>query len=107
MADILNCKNKFSKRNFDSPLTEENYHRMKGYYNNFISYIKMLKDANSTAILKSNRKTVFLGIIICLTNIFPLFNKLQSSDFTYLLTYKLSQDYLDTFLVPLGVGGLQ
>lgn len=97
IADLLNCKNRFSKRKFDTPLTEENYYVMKEYANEFVRYIESLQDADGRPILKSNRKTGFLGIVICLTNIFPLFEKLKCDNFQYLLTYKLSQDYLETF----------
>lgn len=48
-------------------------------------------------IVQSNRKTGFLGRIICRRNIFPLFDQLKKLGLTYLLTYKLSQDYLETF----------
>lgn len=97
MADILNCKNKFSKEEFNCPLTDNNYSRLKMHAENFEKYIVNLTNAKETPILKTQRKTGFLGIIICLRNIFPLFEKLKSLSLTYLLTYKLSQDYLETF----------
>lgn len=60
-------------------------------------YINSLQDASGTPILETNRKTGFLGLIIALQNIFPLFQILKSQGFRYLLTYKLTQDFLETF----------
>ncbi|EZA62073.1 THAP domain-containing protein [Ooceraea biroi] len=97
MTDMLNCKNEFSKQEFNCPLNDSNYLRLKMYAENFEQYITKLTDKKGTAILKTQRKTDFLGIIVCLRNIFPLFEKLKSLGLTYLLTYKLSQDYLETF----------
>lgn len=49
------------------------------------------------SILQSQQKAGFLGIITGLRNIFPLFDILKTKGFEYLLTFKLSQDYLETF----------
>jgi len=97
MADILNCKNKFSKQEFNCPLTDNNYSRLKMHAENFEKYIVKLTDVKRTPVLNTQRKTGFLGMIVCLRNIFPLFKKFKSLGSTYLLTYKLSQDYLETF----------
>jgi hypothetical protein len=78
-------------------LTEDNYLILKEYADNFITYIESLKCADGKSILKSNRKTGFLGLIICLKNMFKLFDALKPHGLAYLLTYKLSQDYLETF----------
>lgn len=56
-----------------------------------------MTDSTGKPILNTQRKTGFLGMIVCLRNIFPLFQKFKSLGLTYLLTYKLSQDYLETF----------
>jgi hypothetical protein len=97
IADMLNCTNRFSKRKFDTPLTEDNYQILKEYADNFISYIESLKCADGKSILKSNKKTGFLGLSLCLKKMFKLFDTLKPHGLTYLLTYKLSQDYLETF----------
>jgi hypothetical protein len=73
MADLLNCKNKFSKTKYGRPLDETNYGELKTYANNFEDYIKNLRNLNGVPILKTNRKTGFLGIIICLRNMFAVF----------------------------------
>lgn len=39
MVDILNCKNRFSKQEFNCPLTDNNYSRLKMHAENFEKYI--------------------------------------------------------------------
>jgi hypothetical protein len=97
MADLLNCKNKFSKTKYGRPLDETNYGELKTYANNFEDYIKNLRNLNGVPILKTNRKTGFLGIIICLRNMFAVFDRIKHLGQTYLLPYKLLQDNLETF----------
>jgi hypothetical protein len=47
--------------------------------------------------LNTARKTCFLRLIVCLTNIFELFNILRSKGQEYLLTYKISQAFFEMF----------
>lgn len=47
----------------------------------FERYINSLCDADGMPILNTN--TGFLGIIICLRNMFPLFKKLKTLQLTY------------------------
>lgn len=47
-------------------------------------------------ILKSQRKTGFLGFLICLTNLLELYEQIQI-DMNYLLSYKLSPDHVEVF----------
>lgn len=69
---------KFSKDEFNTPLTENNYLTIQMHAKNFEQYITLLCNESGTSILNTNRKTGFLGLIICLRNIFPLsFQKLQ------------------------------
>lgn len=63
----------------------------------FEKYIFDLKDESGIPILSTGRKTGFLGFIICLRNIFELFDTYNPSGLDYLLTFKLSQDHLETF----------
>lgn len=97
IGNALNCKNKFSKDEFNTPLIENNYLTMQMHAKNFEQYITSLCNETGTSILNTNRKTGFLRLIICLRNIFPWFQKLKPLQISYLLTYKLSQDYLEIF----------
>lgn len=100
--DILNVRSKFcKKKKCNMPLTNENYNELKNYAGIIIEYIKQLQYSPNDSILKSNRKTGFLGFIICLTNIFDLFDILKEKGLKYLLTYKINQDHLETFFSAL------
>jgi len=47
--------------------------------------------------LKSNRKTGFLGIIICLENLINLYKIINGEDMSYILSHKFSQDHIEIF----------
>lgn len=60
---------------------------------------------NGTKITYSKRKTGFIGIIIGIKNALKYYQILmEEGNMSHLLTYKLSQDYLETFLVQFEVG---
>lgn len=61
-------------------------------------YITELKFEDGTPVIISKRKTGFLGFIICLNNMFSLFDLCVDKQYlNYLLTFKLSQDFLENF----------
>lgn len=61
-------------------------------------YITGLKLGDDTPMLLSCRKTGFLGFIICLNNIFSFYDFCYEKKYvTYLLSFKLSQDFLIFF----------
>jgi hypothetical protein len=97
MGDILNCKNKFAKGDFNTPLTDETYESLKIHAEQFETYICSLRDEQEVPILQTGRKTGFLGMIVLLRNMFALYAKVKRLGMSYLLTYKLSQDFLETF----------
>ncbi|KYM99626.1 hypothetical protein ALC62_09628 [Cyphomyrmex costatus] len=74
MGDILNCKNKFSRHKFNTPLTSENYAQQQTHAKYFEEYINTLQDANGIPILQSGKKTGFLGLIVCLRNISRIYH---------------------------------
>jgi hypothetical protein len=97
MGDILNCKNKFAKGDFNTPLTDETYESLKIHAEQFETYICSLRDEQEVPILQTGRKTGFLGMIVLLRNMFALYAKVKPLGMSYLLTYKLSQNFLETF----------
>jgi len=70
-------------------------------------YIKGLKFEPSNnysegqQILLRQRKTGFLGLIICLNNLIQLYEVVKKNGISYLLSYKLSQDHLEVFFSAL------
>jgi len=103
--DILNSRSKFSNKPFNKPICAETIHFYKEFTNNFTNYIKGLEFVEYkkngqpciTKVLQSNRKTGFMGLILGLINSIKLFEFLiPKNTMTYLLTYKFSQDHIET-----------
>jgi hypothetical protein len=104
ITDVLNCRNVFSKFKYDIAVNSINLIFLKECCDKAVEYISNLKDNNNQPILKSNRKTGFLGFIIAMRNIFCLYEEYNCQGLDYLLTFKLSQDFLETFFfVQLGL----
>jgi len=76
--DLTNCRNKLGKGNYYCPINDDKINYIKDFLDYFKDYIEGLKyyDINRRQkgihILKSQRKTGFLGLIICLTNLLKL-----------------------------------
>jgi hypothetical protein len=109
--DMLNCRYRYPKSNktHEIPLTEENRTFLRNEANTFINYIATLTGKDGDLLITSRRKTGFLGFIICLENLFNLYDSLNTIpgySQEYLLSYKLSQDHLETlFSVVRSCGG--
>lgn len=98
--DLLNTRNTFSKLSYKGPLFKGSENMFKKSVNEFINYLSSLTLPNGDNILKSNRKTGFLGLIVCLLSVQGIFNELVKTDILqFLLTYKLSQDHLEMFFL--------
>lgn len=72
---------------------------MNCFYFSFEEYsIIDLKLVDGTPVILSNRRTGFLGFIICLNNIVNLYNYCKDKIvLEYFLSYKVSQDFLKIF----------
>lgn len=77
------------------------FQNMKSSYRySFTSYINGLKFQDGTQVTKSQRKTGFRGLVIDLHNALELFKLLKTKGHLhFLITYKLSQDHLETFFL--------
>jgi hypothetical protein len=62
-----------------------------------INYFLTQQDTNGTRVILTQRKTGFLGFIISLKNVFEVFEIIQQYHMDYLLTFKLSQDFIEPF----------
>lgn len=106
MFDILNSKNPFG-RGFKSPLTLKNATLWIDSFEEFQKYLNLLK-INNEQILCHTRKTFALGFIITMHSIKNLALELLKRDidpFKYILTYKFSQDNLETFFSLIRASG--
>uniref|UniRef100_A0A2S2P4E2 THAP domain-containing protein 9 n=1 Tax=Schizaphis graminum TaxID=13262 RepID=A0A2S2P4E2_SCHGA len=101
--DITNCRNKLAKGNYYLPINNKTLPHIKQFLDKFKSYVENLRYEGSTSqpegelLLKSQRKTGFLGLIICITNLINLFEVVKRYEMSYILGYKLSQDHLEVF----------
>lgn len=96
--DILNSTNIYAKVELNRPVSPSNIVEMTEYGARYIDYLKNLKDENGTLLILSDRKTGFLGFVVSLTSTLSLYSDLIEKQYIkYLLTYKHSQDHLETF----------
>lgn len=97
MFDILNSRNLYNKTETKQAITKDNIPILKDKIAEFISYIKSLK-IKDVPVLQSIRKTGFIGFVIDLQNSIALAEQLiNENTIQFLLTYKLSQDHVETF----------
>lgn len=98
LFDIFNCRNKFSKYIYRKPLSDKNKEFIFSFLNECREYILGLK-LNNVAICRTNRKTGFLGFLICIESLRNYYSQVieQKKLLKYILTYKFSQDHIETF----------
>lgn len=95
--DILNSRNLYNKNAGKHAVTVDNLDDLKIKIGIHIHYLRGLK-LDGIPILQTNRKVGFLGLILDLLSIVKLAEILfREGRMTFLLTYKLSQDHLETF----------
>lgn len=99
--DILNSRS-INCIGFKKALCKEKMEEIKLFTDKITFYIKNLKIQNQNGvfipILQSNRKTGFIGFIICLNSILELYKALIETDqLEHIKIYKLSQDHLELF----------
>ena len=73
-----------------------------------MEYISALTDSLGTPMVKTKHKTGFLGFFVATKSVGCLFKELISNTsvpMSYLLTYKLSQDYLELFFASIRSSG--
>lgn len=95
--DLLNSRNLFCKSSTKQCITRNNFDNIKAQVCDFTTYLSSLHDQTGP-ILNSSRKTGFLGMIISLKSTIAIAETLfKNENFTFLMTYKLSQDHIETF----------
>lgn len=94
--DFLNSKSLFSK-GFKSPLFFTHIDNFERKMNQFIDYLFSLKH-EGTLLVKSKRRLFIIGFTACIKSVIAIAKELQQQtvvNFSYILTYKFSQDYLE------------
>lgn len=99
--DILNSRCRFGKTELKNGISKLNLEQLEKHIDYLVDYIKYLKvneNGKIKDVLASSRRIGFWGIITGLKNVLNLSRYLfQYKLMDYLLTYKLSQDHLETF----------
>ena len=93
LFDVLNSKNQFG-REFKAALSMTNKPVWEPFINDAANYIRGLTVEGGQSILKTQRKTGFLGFLIGIESIKGVFLKYiedPNTDLRYLRTYKFSQ----------------
>ncbi len=108
LFDVLNSRNP-KANSFKAPIRKTNYQFVKKFLNDACEYIKGLKGPDGMQpILKSKRKTGFLGFLLCAEAVQGLAKDLVSGEnpvLKYILTYKMSQDHLELFFGAVRASG--
>lgn len=107
LFDVFNSRNRMAKYFFKRPLSPATELEFFSFLDDMFNYICTLKLANNL-ILASNRKTGFLGFLICINSLKLLYKKyvVEEQALKYILTNKLSQDHLELFFGAIrGKGG--
>lgn len=96
--DVLNSRKRCNGTLTDkNAITIENIEEVKVIAAAHEQYLRGLR-LKGIPVIDTSRKTDFLGFIICLRGVIKVAEYLFAGNrMTYLLTYKLSQDHLETF----------
>lgn len=86
-------------------IKEETIQTIREDSEEWIHYLKDLKDDDNTPCYKSGRKTGISGLMICLKNITDLYDLQKEYQQEYLLSYRLLQDYVENFFGSLRARG--
>lgn len=97
--DILNCRTKYSKSPFNLALSPSTFDKYLYFTNQFEKYVHSLMLSSGQKVVDSLTKTGFVGIVWGLKNLMNYYTFLKNKmyEIEYILSYKLSQDHLETF----------
>lgn len=105
--DILNS-HKLSGFGFKKAVCEQNIQFIKDFAVRFNKYILGLKFDNEQRVVRSNRKTGFIGIAVCLQsiiNIYDIHINCENPSLKFLPVYKCSQDHIELFFGSIRLHG--
>lgn len=95
-----NCRTRYTlhtlRQPFQQPLDQKNFEKMKQWADDQIHYIENLENDCGKPLIHFSRKWGFQGLVICLQNVFRLYEDLQKKyGLEYLLTHKMLQDMIE------------
>jgi len=100
LFDVFNSRN-LHAHGFKRPLQVSNYVEYYSFLMTARSYLTNLRESvNGKLMTDSNRKTGFLGFVICIDSLIVLYKRLVDSStaaMSFICTYKFSQDHIELF----------
>lgn len=104
LFDVLNSKTKFGIM-FKRPITEKSFDFHLKFFEECKFYIFNIKKLDGTPILSTQQHTGFLGFIVAMESFKNIYSQ-HKVNLPYILTFKFSQDHLETFFSAIrGRGG--
>ena len=99
--DLLNSRNRFVTDPSKAPISKDNISVIKQKVERYTEYICRLqvtdlKTKNRVRIISSGRRTGFIGMLVSMRSALGLSDHLEEFGMDYLLTYKMSQDHIET-----------
>jgi hypothetical protein len=96
LFDVFNSRN-LKANAYKRPLQASNWTEVAAFLSTARAYIVSLKESpKGKSMVKSNRKTGFLGFVVCIDSICKLYNSLiVANKMSFICTYKFSQDHLE------------
>lgn len=98
LFDVFNSRNLHGK-GLKAPIGVRNYSEVYSFLVTAREYIVGLKESpNGRSIISSNRKTGFLGFLVCIESLLVLYDMVVSSgkcNMSFICTYKFSQDHIE------------
>lgn len=108
LFDIMNTRH-LNAGSYKCPMQHKNAKDIKDFLVSAESYIRSLVFPDGQLVIRSNRKTGFLGFLFCIRSLQYLYDTLIASpkpSLRFLMTYKLSQDHIELlFGLIRGKGG--
>ena len=97
LFDIQNSSN-FKHFGYKKPITEQNCEAVIDRMHECSNYLSELSDKNGLRLVKSKRKTGFLGLIMNCQSFILIINRfVKTGTLKFLLTRRFSQDFLEHF----------
>lgn len=96
LFDILNSRS-IKQSGYKQPLNEQNKELIIKKLEQTKQYILSLKTKNGQLLIKSRKKTGFLGFLICINSILVLYDEVceKMQLLKYIPCYKISQDHIE------------
>lgn len=97
LFDIFNSRN-IRQTHFNEPISSKNYSVIIKKLNNCVKYISQLSLKGGKKIIESQRKTGFLGFLICINSLKGLYKDIcATGQVSHIPLYQCSQDHLELF----------